>query len=162
MLSRSGKYEVNAKSDCNQEKKSTSLGRKIVQLKDAKLIQKLLPTRLSFDHGFDDNGKPIKRPHPVFTNFKFSPVIESSTVRLNVYRLKESMVGLYHSGVEFRGLEYTYCCGIGICYHKPRKCQFAILLGSIRLGEIDIDLATFQGILKGKQTTNGCLSLKPV
>ena len=76
-------------------------------------------------------------------------ITENFVVKLNVYKLKDSSLGFYHTGVEFRNLEYTFCCGIGICYHKPRHCHFAILLGTIQLGFIEFDFENFQSVLKG-------------
>ena len=76
----------------------------------------------------------------------FSIFLECINIKLNVYKLKDSSLGLYHTGVEFGDLEYTYCHGIGIAYHKPKKCHFATLLGSKHLGSIEIDKETFGGI----------------
>ena len=74
---------------------------------------------------------------------------ETLNIKLNVYKLKDSSLGLYHTGVEFGELEYTYCHGMGIAYHKPKKCHFATLLGSKHLGFTEIDKNTFQSIIKG-------------
>ena len=71
-------------------------------------------------------------------------------IKLNVYRLRDSSLGFYHTGLEYDNREYTYCCGIGICYHKPKRCHFAVLLGTKPLGYVDIDSESFQTILKGK------------
>ena len=48
-------------------------------------------------------------------------------IKLNVYKLKDSSLGLYHTGVEFGDLEYTYCHGMGIAYHRwfsVRICMY--------------------------------------
>lgn len=68
---------------------------------------------------------------------------------LHVYRLEDSKFGFYHSGLEYRGLEYTFCANIGICYHPPKKCTFAKHLGVVRLGKVDILQEEFKQILKG-------------
>ena len=85
---------------------------------------------------------------------------ESINIKLNVYKLKDSSLGLYHTGVEFGDLEYTYCHGIGIAYHKPKKCHFATLLGSKHLGSTEIDKDAFQSILKGWLLKNRILFWK--
>ena len=48
----------------------------------------------------------------------FSFFTETVNIKLNVYKLKDSSLGLYHTGVEFGDLEYTYCHGMGIAYHR--------------------------------------------
>ena len=78
--------------------------------------------------------------------FAFS---DAKVIRLNVYRLRDSSLGFYHTGLEYENKEYTYCCGIGICYHKPKRCHFAVHLGTKTLGYVDIDPESFQTILKG-------------
>ena len=76
-------------------------------------------------------------------------------IKLNVYKLKDSSLGLYHTGVEFGDLEYTFCHGMGIAYHRPKKCHFATLLGSKNLGYTEISKDSFQSILKGEHAF-GC------
>ena len=93
------------------------------------ILEKLLPTHFSMERDHEEDTRNL--------------------VRLNVYRLTDSSFGFYHSGVEFLNVEYTYCCGIGICYHKPKQCHFATLLGTIQLGYTEIDIGTFQDLLKG-------------
>ena len=68
---------------------------------------------------------------------------------LQVYRLEDSKFGFYHSGFEYRGIEYTFCANIGICYHAPKRCSFAKHLGVVRLGKVDIPPEEFKEILKG-------------
>ena len=89
----------------------------------------------------------IIRKNLKIAHFMFS---ERYPVKLNVYRLKDSSIGFYHSGVAFKGHEYTYCCGVGICYHKPKKCHFASFLGTINLGFVNMDVENFRLILQGK------------
>ncbi len=72
-------------------------------------------------------------------------------VCLNVYRLKDSDLGFYHSGLVFCGVEYTYCQGIGICYHRPSQCSWAHHLGYVRLGYTQVDETSFEAILKGTE-----------
>ena len=81
-------------------------------------------------------------------------------IKLNVYKLKDSSLGLYHTGVEFGDFEYTYCHGMGIAYHRPKKCHFATLLGSKNLGYTEISKDSFQNILKGEDTLTYFLFLK--
>ena len=81
--------------------------------------------------------------------FFFFFFTETVNIKLNVYKLKDSSLGLYHTGVEFGDLEYTFCHGMGIAYHRPKKCHFATLLGSKNLGHTEISKDSFQNILKG-------------
>ena len=71
-------------------------------------------------------------------------------VYLHVYRLEESKFGFYHSGLEYLGVEYTFCANIGICYHPPKKCTFAKHLGVVRLGTIQMEEEEFKEILRGE------------
>ena len=43
-----------------------------------------------------------------------------------------------------------YLLYIGICYHKPKRCHFAVHLGTKTLGYVEIDSESFQTILRGK------------
>ena len=86
---------------------------------------------------------------------KCNSISERYPIKLNVYRLKDSSIGFYHSGVVFKGHEYTYCCGVGICYHKPKKCHFASYLGSICLGFVNMDAETFLHILQEMDNQGG-------
>ena len=40
-------------------------------------------------------------------------ISDAKVIKLNVYRLRDSSLGFYHTGLEFDNREYTYCCGIG-------------------------------------------------
>ena len=44
---------------------------------------------------------------------KFLFISDAKVIKLNVYRLRDSSLGFYHTGLEFDNREYTYCCGIG-------------------------------------------------
>ena len=73
-------------------------------------------------------------------------------VYIHVYKLKDSDLGFYHTGIELYGSEFTYCqvrydfnftgnviiwCqDRGIVRHRPRKCDWGQFLGSINLGEV--------------------------
>ena len=57
-------------------------------------------------------------------------------VYIHVYKLKNSELGFYHTGIELHGVELTYCENRGIVRHRPRKCDWGQFLGSIRLGEV--------------------------
>ena len=70
-------------------------------------------------------------------------------VKLNVYKLTESQLGFYHTGVEFRGREYTYCFNLGICHHPPRSINFATFLGAVRLGPVLASYDQFWDVLRG-------------
>lgn len=53
---------------------------------------------------------------------------DSNVVYLNVYRLRDSDLGFYHTGIVFLGVEYTYC-QVGLksqtlLVHWPRLFQF--------------------------------------
>ena len=67
---------------------------------------------------------------------------------LNVYRMNERM-GFYHTGLAFRGSEYTFCQDAGICHHEPRDVGFATFLGAVRLGATSMSNKKFQEIIKG-------------
>ena len=81
-------------------------------------------------------------------------------VYLHVYRLEDSKFGFYHSGLEYRGTEYTFCANIGICYHPPKKCTFAKHLGVVRLGKVGILDDEFKEVLRGENLNQG-LVLEP-
>ena len=82
-------------------------------------------------------------------------ISERYPIKLNVYRLKQSSIGLYHSGVVYKGYEYTYCCGVGICYHKPKKCHFASYMGTICLGFVNMDAEHFLRLLQEMDNHGG-------
>ena len=73
-----------------------------------------------------------------------------TVVRLQVYQLRDSKLGFYHTGLEFRGLEYTFCANVGICHHTPKRCSFAEHLGIVTLGIVTLLEDEFKDILKGK------------
>mgnify|MGYP001412119884 FL=1 len=84
-------------------------------------------------------------------------------VYIHVYKLKDSDLGFYHTGIELYGSEFTYCQVLilaltsnsvsiaylfflhiqsnkkimakdrGIVRHRPRKCDWGQFLGSINL-----------------------------
>lgn len=110
---------------------------------ETKLIQKFLPTQFSVDHNNTDDHHEAFRP------------LTGTLVKLNVYRLADSTMGFYHTGFEFCDVEYTYCYDTGICFHTPRRCHFAQLLGTIRLGHVDISQQDFQTILKDMNEKEG-------
>ena len=70
-------------------------------------------------------------------------------MNLNVYRLTDSQLGFYHTGIEFRAREYTYCYEIGIIHHPPRRCKFAVLLGTVSLGPVLASYNQFWDIMRG-------------
>ena len=39
-------------------------------------------------------------------------------VYIHVYKLKDSELGFYHTGIEMFGMEFTYCHDKGIVRHK--------------------------------------------
>ena len=53
-----------------------------------------------------------------------------------------------------------YLLYIGICYHKPKRCHFAVHLGTKTLGYVEIDSESFQTILRGKLVSLFCISRK--
>ena len=79
-------------------------------------------------------------------------------VYLHVYRLEDSKFGFYHSGLEYRGIEYTFCANIGICYHPPKKCTFAKHLGVVRLGKVEILEDEFKEVLRGQDKISDTFS----
>ena len=96
------------------------------------LIQKILPA--------DFSPKPVSEPED------FNTVQEQ--VYIHVYKLKDSDLGFYHSGIELHGTEFTFCCDRGIVRHKPRKCDWGDFLGSIRLGEVTLSSDQLEDLLK--------------
>ena len=74
----------------------------------------------------------------------------AAVVQLNVYRLTDSRLGFYHTGLEFRNKEYTYCFNSGIIQHPPRRCKYATLLGTVTLGPVLASYDEFYEIMKGK------------
>ena len=73
----------------------------------------------------------------------------ATIVQLNIYRLTDSQLGFYHTGLEFRNREYTYCFDTGIIYHPPRRCKFAIFLGTVTLGPVLASYDQFWDIMRG-------------
>ena len=73
----------------------------------------------------------------------------AAVVQLNVYRLTDSRLGFYHTGLEFRNKEYTYCFNSGIIQHPPRRCKYATLLGTVTLGPVLASYDEFYEIMKG-------------
>ena len=96
------------------------------------LIQKILPADFS--------------PQTISESEDFNEVREQ--VYIHVYRLKDSDLGFYHSGIELHGVEFTFCCDRGIVRHKPRQCDWGDFLGSIRLGEVSLSLDQLEELLK--------------
>ena len=76
----------------------------------------------------------------------------AAVVQLNVYRLTDSRLGFYHTGLEFRNKEYTYCFNSGIIQHPPRRCKYATLLGTVTLGPVLASYDEFYEIMKGKNS----------
>jgi len=74
---------------------------------------------------------------------------DNTTVQLQVYLLRDSKLGFYHTGLEFRGQEYTFCANVGICQHTPKLCCFAEHLGSVNLGTVTMLEDEFKDILRG-------------
>mmetsp|Transcript_6664 Transcript_6664/g.20974 ORF Transcript_6664/g.20974 Transcript_6664/m.20974 type:complete len:242 (+) Transcript_6664:1065-1790(+) len=66
------------------------------------------------------------------------------SVKLNVYDLNQQGneflsaigLGLYHTGVEVGGREYSYGAGFGIGDHRPRSAQNAIFRASLPMGAV--------------------------
>ena len=96
------------------------------------LIQKILPADFS--------------PKTISESEDFNDVQEQ--VYIHVYKLKDSDLGFYHSGIELHGTEFTFCCDRGIVRHKPRKCDWGDFLGSIRLGEVSLNSEQLEELLK--------------
>ena len=67
-----------------------------------------------------------------------------------MYRLTDSRLGFYHTGLEFRQREYTYCFQNGIIHHPPRRCKFAELLGRVTLGPSLASYEQFWDIMRGR------------
>ena len=68
---------------------------------------------------------------------------------LNVYRLDDSGLGFYHTGLVFEGHEYTFCQDTGIYCHRPRDCSWATFLGVKRLGVSGVTRKAFHKMLAG-------------
>jgi len=96
------------------------------------LIQRILPA------DFSPKEDPIRED--------FNQVWEE--VYIHVYKLKESELGFYHTGIELHGVEFTFCENKGIVRHRPRKCEWGQFLGSIRLGEVNLTKDQTEGILQ--------------
>ena len=86
----------------------------------------------------------------VYTYFQFIETSLATIVQLNVYRLTDSRLGFYHTGLEFRNREYTFCFANGIIHHPPRKCKFAVLLGRVTLGPSLASYEQFWDIMRGR------------
>ena len=67
---------------------------------------------------------------------------------IHVYKLKDSELGFYHTGIEIFGREFTYCCDKGIVRHKPRRCEWGHFLGTICLGDVCLTLQQLEQLLE--------------
>ena len=67
---------------------------------------------------------------------------------IHVYKLKDSELGFYHTGIEIFGREFTYCCDKGIVRHKPRRCEWGHFLGTICLGDVCMTLQQLEQLLE--------------
>ena len=76
-------------------------------------------------------------------------IADLSLVVLNVYRMNDSDLGFYHSGLLFRSKEYTYCQDLGIIHHEPRLCTYSTYLGSVRLGRTQVHEEDFDKMIEG-------------
>ena len=65
-----------------------------------------------------------------------------------MYKLKDSELGFYHTGIEIFGREFTYCCDKGIVRHKPRRCEWGHFLGTICLGDVCLTLQQLEQLLE--------------
>ena len=71
--------------------------------------------------------------------------VRAERVLVNVYDLNganESLVdvglGVFHSGIELHGVEYSFASGGGIMSHAPRRAQGAVFREAVFLGEVRI------------------------
>ena len=86
------------------------------------------------------------------TNRHFSPTISDPTmILLNVYRLNDSSMGFYHTGLVYDNDEFTFCQDTGIYCHSPRDCTWATYLGSVRLGSTLTKRKCFNLIILGEE-----------
>lgn len=74
----------------------------------------------------------------------------SVPVLLNVYRLNDSRLGFYHTGLVYHRAEFTFCQDTGIYCHAPRDCAWATFLGSVRLGSTLTTQKRFNHMVLGK------------
>ena len=81
-------------------------------------------------------------------------IADLSLVVLNVYRMNDSDLGFYHSGLLFRSKEYTYCQDLGIIHHEPRLCTYSTYLGSVRLGRTHVHEEDFDKMIEGLASNN--------
>jgi hypothetical protein len=85
------------------------------------------------------------------------PNVPEHPVRLNVYDLHSSNritsalgLGAYHTGVEYRGREYSFSAG-GIGAGPPRECtggEQAVFKESIDMGKTRVGPGDFNGVLR--------------
>jgi len=55
---------------------------------------------------------------------------------LNQPALDHVGCGIYHSGVEVAGVEYTFASGAGVFTDMPKQAQGAVYSHSVNLGEV--------------------------
>ena len=83
-------------------------------------------------------------------------IADSSLVILNVYRMNDSDLGFYHSGLLYHSKEYTYCQDLGIINHEPRLCTYSTYLGSVRLGRTNMQEENFHDMIRGSDSEQSC------
>ena len=77
--------------------------------------------------------------------------LDPTMILINVYRLKDSNLGFYHTGLVYDNDEFTFCQDTGIYCHSPRDCAWATYLGSVRLGTTLTKRKRFNLIILGEQ-----------
>uniref|UniRef100_A0A0G4HKB7 PPPDE domain-containing protein n=1 Tax=Chromera velia CCMP2878 TaxID=1169474 RepID=A0A0G4HKB7_9ALVE len=79
-------------------------------------------------------------------------------IRLNVYDLvqqQNSFFGVYHSGVEIMGAEWTFASGSGIFSHLPRAAPEARFRCSHDLGESNLEMSEIIRAIDGLRFEGG-------
>ena len=66
-------------------------------------------------------------------NLCFTRVSVWEQVYIHVYKLKDSDLGFYHTGIEVYGTEFTYCCDRGIVRHRPRRSDMPAMFDDVRM-----------------------------
>ena len=92
---------------------------------------------------FPFDRSPPRAVRSSMSSFGARRALAPTRVFVNVYDLSpynESMrplgIGVYHSGLEVQGVEYTFASGAGIISHAPRQAEGAAFRESVCIGEV--------------------------
>ena len=102
------------------------------------LIQKLFPADFSSrpetvkHEDFNEGWCELDCMLCTVVTYGFTHVSVWEQVYIHVYKLKDSDLGFYHTGIEVYGTEFTYCCDRGIVRHRPRRSDMLAMFDDVQ------------------------------